>query len=116
VPLYAGWSDIGSWSALLDVNSKDSNGNAISGGSINYETTTTLIHYSERLIATVGIDNLVIVDTKDALLVASKDKVQDVKKIVERLKRKVEANLRIIVEFIVLGTSMVLSIQERAIK
>jgi mannose-1-phosphate guanylyltransferase len=86
VALDAGWSDIGSWSALWDVNSKDANGNAISGDSINYETTNTLIHGSERLIATVGVDNLVIVDTKDALLVAAKDKVQDVKKIVEQLK------------------------------
>tara|TARA_R110001592_G_scaffold69819_2_gene214191 strand:+ start:1023 stop:2423 length:1401 start_codon:yes stop_codon:yes gene_type:complete len=86
VPLDAGWSDIGSWSALWDVNNKDTNGNAISGDSINHETTNTLIQGGERLIATVGIDNLVIVDTKDALLVATKDKVQDVKKIVEQLK------------------------------
>ncbi|ASP46631.1 mannose-1-phosphate guanylyltransferase/mannose-6-phosphate isomerase [Cognaticolwellia beringensis] len=86
VTLDAGWSDIGSWSALWDVNNKDTNGNAISGDSINHETTNTLIQGGERLIATVGIDNLVIVDTKDALLVATKDKVQDVKKIVEQLK------------------------------
>ncbi|MBA6303763.1 mannose-1-phosphate guanylyltransferase/mannose-6-phosphate isomerase [Colwellia sp. MB02u-14] len=86
VPLDAGWSDIGSWSALWDVNNKDSNGNAVIGDSIMHETTNSLIQGSERLIATVGIDNLVIVDTKDALLVASKDKVQDVKKIVEQLK------------------------------
>jgi mannose-1-phosphate guanylyltransferase len=86
VPLDAGWSDIGSWSALWDVNNKDANGNTIFGDSINHETTNSLIQGSERLIATVGIDNLVIVDTKDALFVASKDKVQDVKKIVEQLK------------------------------
>ncbi|MBA6357993.1 MULTISPECIES: mannose-1-phosphate guanylyltransferase/mannose-6-phosphate isomerase [unclassified Colwellia] len=86
VPLDAGWSDIGSWSALWDVNNKDSNGNAVVGDSIIHETTNCLIQGSERLIATVGIDNLVIVDTKDALLVASKDRVQDVKRIVEQLK------------------------------
>jgi mannose-1-phosphate guanylyltransferase len=86
VPLDAGWSDIGSWSALWDVNNKDTNGNAVSADSILYETTNCLIQGNERLIATVGLDNLVIVDTKDALLVASKDKVQDVKKIVEQLK------------------------------
>jgi mannose-1-phosphate guanylyltransferase len=86
VPLDAGWSDIGSWSALWDVNNKDSNGNAVIGDSIMHETTNSLIQGSERLITTVGVDNLVIVDTKDALLVASKDKVQDVKKIVEQLK------------------------------
>ncbi|MFT5760651.1 MAG: mannose-1-phosphate guanylyltransferase [Alteromonadaceae bacterium] len=86
VPLDAGWSDIGSWSALWDVNNKDSNGNAVIGDSIMRETTNSLIQGSERLITTVGVDNLVIVDTKDALLVANKDKVQDVKKIVEQLK------------------------------
>jgi len=86
VPLDAGWSDIGSWSALWDVNNKDTDGNTVSADSILQETTNCLIQGGERLIATVGIDNLVIVDTKDALLVASKDKVQDVKKIVEQLK------------------------------
>jgi len=86
VPLDAGWSDIGSWSALWDVNNKDTNGNTVTSDSIMHETTNCLIQGSGRLIATIGIDNLVIVDTKDALLVASKDKVQDVKKIVEQLK------------------------------
>ena len=86
VPLDAGWSDIGSWSALWDVNNKDADGNLVSADSILHETTNCLIEGGERLIATVGVDNLVIVDTKDALLVASKDKVQNVKKIVEQLK------------------------------
>jgi len=88
VPLDAGWSDIGSWSALWDINSKDGDGNSVVGDSIMHETTNSLIQGSERLIATVGVDNLVIVDTKDALLIASKDKVQDVKKIVEQLKEE----------------------------
>jgi mannose-1-phosphate guanylyltransferase len=86
VPLDAGWSDIGSWSALWDVNNKDADGNTVSADCILHEATNCLIEGSDRLIAAVGIDNLVIVDTKDALLVASKDKVQDVKKIVEQLK------------------------------
>jgi mannose-1-phosphate guanylyltransferase len=86
VPLDAGWSDIGSWSALWDVSNKDADGNAVIGDSIMHETTNSLIQGSERLIATVGVDNFVIVDTKDALLIASKDKVQEVKKIVEQLK------------------------------
>ena len=88
VPLDAGWSDIGSWSALWDINSKDGDGNSVVGDSIMHETTNSLIQGSEKLIATVGVDNLVIVDTKDALLIASKDKVQDVKKIVEQLKEE----------------------------
>jgi len=86
VPLDAGWSDIGSWSALWDVSHKNAEGNAAIGDCIIHETTNSLIQGSERLIATLGVDNLVIVDTKDALLVASKDKVQEVKKIVEQLK------------------------------
>lgn len=86
VPLDAGWNDIGAWSALWEVNEKDEAGNTTFGDVILQETSNSLIHGGERLIATVGLDNIVIVDTKDALLVACKDKVQDVKKIVEKLK------------------------------
>ncbi|WAJ69615.1 mannose-1-phosphate guanylyltransferase/mannose-6-phosphate isomerase [Catenovulum adriaticum] len=86
VPLDAGWNDVGSWSALWEVNEKDDNGNAIKGDCITHDTNNCLIQSGERLIATVGVDDLVIVDTKDAVMVASKDKVQDVKKVVEKLK------------------------------
>ncbi|BAJ01440.1 mannose-1-phosphate guanylyltransferase/mannose-6-phosphate isomerase [Shewanella violacea] len=86
VPLDAGWNDIGAWSALWEVNDKCKDGNAVSGDTILHDTKNTFIHGGERLIATVGLDNIVIVDTKDALLVATKDKVQEVKKIVEQLK------------------------------
>ena len=95
VPLDAGWSDIGSWSSLWEVSSKDSNGNSIIGDSIIYQTKNSLIRGSERLIATVGLDNLIIVDTKDALLVANKDKVQDVKKVVEQLKLEGRSEFKI---------------------
>ena len=83
---YAGWNDIGAWSALWEVNDKDEHGNTIHGDSILQDTTNSLIHGGERLVTTIGLDNVVIVDTKDALLVANKDKVQNVKQIVERLK------------------------------
>lgn len=86
VPLDAGWNDIGAWSALWEVNDKCENGNVVSGDTILHDTKNTFIHAEERLIATVGLDNIVIVDSKDALLVATKDKVQEVKKIVEQLK------------------------------
>ncbi len=86
MPLDAGWNDIGAWSALWEVNDKCKNGNAISGDTILHDTKNTFIHGGERLIATIGLDNIVIVDTKDALLVATKDKIQEVKKIVEQLK------------------------------
>ena len=86
VPLDAGWNDIGAWSALWEVSDKDEYGNTIHGDGILQDTTNSLIHGGERLVTTIGLDNVVVVDTKDALLVASKDKVQDVKQIVEKLK------------------------------
>ncbi|KMT64754.1 mannose-1-phosphate guanylyltransferase/mannose-6-phosphate isomerase [Catenovulum maritimum] len=86
VPLDAQWNDVGSWSALWDVNSKDEAGNAIKGDTLTHDTHNCLIQGGERLVATVGVEDLVIVDTKDALLVASKDRVQEVKQIVSKLK------------------------------
>ncbi len=86
VPLDAGWNDIGSWSALWEESPKDKNGNAIKGDAILQNTHNCLIHSNERLVATVGLDDIVIVDTKDAVMVAHKDKVQDVKAIVAQLK------------------------------
>jgi len=86
VPLDAGWSDIGSWSALWGVGSKDGEGNVFIGDVIEHTTHNTYVHAESRLVATVGVDDLVIVETKDAILVASREKVQDVKKIVEQIK------------------------------
>ena len=86
VSLEAGWSDIGSWSALWDVSDKDQNDNTFTGDVIAQDTERTLVRADSRLVATVGVKDLVIIETKDALLVAHKDKVQDVKKVVERIK------------------------------
>lgn len=86
VSLNAGWSDIGSWSALWEVSDKDQNGNTFTGDVIAHHTERTLVRAESRLVATVGVEDLVIIETKDALLVAHKDKVQDVKKVVERIK------------------------------
>ncbi|KOX63239.1 mannose-1-phosphate guanyltransferase [Pseudomonas psychrophila] len=86
VPLDAGWSDIGSWTALWDVSDKDQQGNVFKGDVLNQHSRNTYVHADSRLVATVGLDDLVIVETKDAVLVAHKDHVQDVKKIVEQLK------------------------------
>ena len=86
VPLDAGWSDIGSWSALWDVSAKDAEGNVFKGDVLGQATRNTYVHADSRLVATVGVEDLVIVETKDAVLVAHKDRVQDVKKIVERIK------------------------------
>lgn len=86
VPLDAGWSDIGSWAALWDVSDKDEQGNVFKGDVLNQRSNNTYVHADSRLVATVGLNDLVIVETKDAVLVAHKDHVQDVKKIVEQLK------------------------------
>ena len=88
VTIDIGWSDIGSWQALAECMDKDDAGNSANGDSIMVNCSGTHVHGSDRLIATVGLDNLVVVDTPDALLVMRKDCSQDVKKIVEQLKHE----------------------------
>jgi mannose-1-phosphate guanylyltransferase len=86
VPMNAGWSDVGSFSSLWEVSEKDENGNVKHGDVISHNTTNSYINAGHKLVATVGVDNLIIVETKDALLVVHKDKVQNVKAIVDQLK------------------------------
>ena len=89
VKLNAGWDDVGSWSALYDISKKDANMNVIKGDDIiSLDTTSSYIRGSKRTIATIGLDNIVIVDSEDALLVAAKGKIQDVKKIAEEIKKR----------------------------
>jgi mannose-1-phosphate guanylyltransferase/mannose-6-phosphate isomerase len=86
LPLDAGWTDLGAWSALDDISEKDANNNSLKGDVLTHETNNCFVHSEGRMVATVGVDNLVIVETPDAVLVANKDSVQDVKKIVEQIK------------------------------
>ncbi|HBD0061603.1 TPA: mannose-1-phosphate guanylyltransferase/mannose-6-phosphate isomerase [Escherichia coli] len=86
VPLDAGWSDVGAWSSLWEVSDQDVNKNVFRGDVEAFNSTGCYINAPERLVASVGVNDLVIVDTKDALLVAHKEHVQDVKHIVEKLK------------------------------
>lgn len=88
VPLNAGWNDIGSWAALWDVHKKDDQNNAFRGDVIMEDTRNCLVHSSHKLVATVGLENVVVVETKDAVLVAGKEHVQEVKKIVDALKKQ----------------------------
>jgi len=88
MPLDARWNDVGSWSSLWQLAEKDSAGNHLHGDVIAHETNNSYVRAQNRLVATIGIDNLVVVDTPDALLVASLDRVQDVKIIVEQLKQQ----------------------------
>jgi len=86
VPATFKWSDLGSWSALDEMIEKDGAGNIFKGNSIDIESHNSIIFSGERLIATIGLKDMVVVDTPDATLVTPKEKVQEVRKIVERLK------------------------------
>jgi len=83
-----GWNDIGSWDALGAIFPPDEQGNIVKASHLGIETRNSIIYGEKRLIATIGIEGLIIADTKDALLICVKDKAQDVKKIVNMLKEK----------------------------
>ena len=87
VPLDAGWNDVGSWSSLWAVSDKDAQGNSIRGDVIAEDTRDCYIQGESKLIATVGLESIVVVQTDDTILVASKDKVQNVKQVVDQLKK-----------------------------
>ncbi|MBI1882127.1 MAG: mannose-1-phosphate guanylyltransferase [Chloroflexi bacterium] len=87
VPMSVGWNDVGSWAAIHEINAKDENGNVALGAEhLAFDTKDTLVQGNGRLIATIGLEDVVIVDSDDALLVCARDKVQDIKKVVEWLK------------------------------
>ncbi|HID4611820.1 TPA: mannose-1-phosphate guanylyltransferase/mannose-6-phosphate isomerase [Pluralibacter gergoviae] len=86
VSLDADWSDVGSWSALWEVSPKDPQGNVLTGDAWVDNTQNCYINTDEKLVAAVGVENLIIISTKDAVLVMNKDCAQDVKKVVEFLK------------------------------
>ncbi|MCK0067966.1 mannose-1-phosphate guanylyltransferase/mannose-6-phosphate isomerase [Kordiimonas laminariae] len=86
VPAEFGWSDVGSFSALAGVQDADADGNVTVGDVLTVDTKNTFVHGDGHLIATVGVENLVVVATDDAVMIANKDRDQDVKKVVEQLK------------------------------
>ena len=86
VPLDCGWSDIGSWSALCEVGEADAAGNVAEGDVVLHDTQNSYVRSDSRLVTTTGVNNLVVVETADAVLVADRDKVQGVKDIVNALK------------------------------
>ncbi len=87
VPLDAGWNDLGAWDAVWQVAAKDAAGNSGVGDVMFEDTRNTLVHASGRLVTTLGVDNVVIVETADAVLVADRQRSQDVKKLVSRLDK-----------------------------
>ncbi len=95
LPIDVGWNDVGSWAALTDISRQDADGNAHRGDVLSIDTRNTLAWSERRLIALIGLDDLVVVDTDDALLVAHRERVQDVKHIVARLKGDERPHARI---------------------
>lgn len=86
LPMDAGWSDIGAWSSLWEVSERDSSGNVLSGDAIAHNTQDTMVVAQHRVVAAVGLNNMIVVETPDAVLVCHKEHSQDVKEIVNRLK------------------------------
>lgn len=86
VPLCADWNDVGAWKSVWEVSNKDTNGNVLRGDTITEGTTNSLVHAEHRLVSVLGLEDVVVIETSDAVLVANKHKVQDIKKIVEKLK------------------------------
>ena len=82
-----GWSDVGSWSSLWENAQKDEKGNFIRGEALLEDTEGCYVHSERSLVSTIGIENLVIVDTPDALLVADRDRSQEVSKVVQKLRQ-----------------------------
>jgi mannose-1-phosphate guanylyltransferase/mannose-6-phosphate isomerase len=87
IPLAAGWSDVGSWAALWDVGESDEQGNVTSGDVIDVNCNDSYIYAGSRLVAGIGLQDVVVVETADAVLVAAKDQVQKVKQVVDQLKK-----------------------------
>jgi mannose-1-phosphate guanylyltransferase len=86
IPCLFGWDDVGSWTALERINDLDENGNVIRGNILNLDTKGCIIESNGRLIATLGISDLIIVETEDVTLICSKDKAQELKSLIKELK------------------------------
>lgn len=86
LPIDVGWNDVGSWSSLWEIAPRDEHGNYAQGDAILEDTTNCYVHSEKSLVSTIGVENLVIVDTPDALLVADRSRAQDVSRIVQKLK------------------------------
>lgn len=93
VAMNAGWNDVGSWSSLWDIADKDDQRNAHFGEVISINSSNNLVRSRDKVVATIGLDNVVIVDTPDALLVADKAQIQDVKKVVNELKQRMRSEV-----------------------
>lgn len=87
LPIDCGWSDVGSWSALWEISEKDESGNSCTGDTLSVDSRNCFIHSDSKVIATVGVENLIIVESDDAIMVADQSSVQQVKDVVQKLKQ-----------------------------
>lgn len=85
VPLSAGWNDVGSWSSIWEVHDKDDDGNVVKGDVMLHDSRNCLVHGNGKLVSVIGLDDIVVVETKDAMMVTHRDRAQDVKKMVSAL-------------------------------
>ncbi len=88
VPFTAGWSDVGCWQSYWELSEKDANGNSFVGDSIDIDSTDTLVFSHDKLVATIGVNNLMVINTPDAVLVADKGSAQQVKKVIAEIERQ----------------------------
>ena len=88
ISLDADWSDVGSWSSLWEISDQDENGNVLTGDVFTHDANNNLLVAENRLLTVIGCDDLIVVETSDAVMVLPKDRAQDVKKIVEFLKKE----------------------------
>jgi len=91
IPAEMGWDDVGSWETLGVLYDKDEQGNILRGEQVNIDTRDCISYAKNGLIATIGVENLIIVQTEDAVLVCAKDRAQDVKQVVDILKEQGKA-------------------------
>ncbi len=114
VPMDAGWSDVGSWSSLWEISAHTAEGNVCHGDVINHKTENSYVYAESGPVTTVGVKDLVVVQTKDAVLIADRNAVQDVKKWSSRSKPMVAMSIGCIAKCIVRGANMTLSTRATA--
>lgn len=88
IPASIGWNDLGSWASLHEIMDKDENGNAVIGNHVSVDTHNCLIHSKDRMVATVGLDNMIVVDTGDVVLILPAGRSQDIKALLDELKKQ----------------------------
>jgi len=93
IPVEIGWSDVGSWATLLEIIPGDASGNVVNAEHMAIDTSRTLVRSADRLVVTIGLEDMIVVDTPDALLICRRDRAQDVKLIVDRLKQSGRVDL-----------------------